>query len=177
MFKYIAFIPLFFCVNFFLAAQDGLAVDSAVIGFSVKNFGLEVHGTFSDLSVELHFDPEDLDASSIYAWLPAATIETGIGLRDKHLRKEEFFFVEEFPRIEMRSQTFTQTGQGQFVGSFQLQLKATRDTLNMPFSVREEGEQMIFEGSFTINRKAFDIGGDSLTLADDVTVFIYLRTR
>ena len=164
-------------VPFFMQAQAVYVIDSSSVTFVVKNAGFDVDGSFRDMQADITFDPGDLDKSSITASLPAATIKTGIGMRDKHLRKYDYFDVEQFPHIEMASRGFKKTGDGRYIGTFLLGLKGTEKEIQFPFSFTQKGNQSVLEGSFTIDRKAYGIGGESMTLADEVTVRIYVVVR
>lgn len=63
-----------------------------------------VRGGFNDLSGTIVFDPENAAASSVEAVIQVASINTGAGDRDNHLRSPDFFDAEKYPTI-----TFTST--------------------------------------------------------------------
>src|SRR6478609_1115178 len=101
------FITIFFLVNAaIVSAQTKWTPVSSVISFKIKNAGIWVDGSFSGLTGTVLFDPEHLSHSSIEASVNAASINTGIELRNNHLKKEEYFNVEKFPRISMKSTSF-----------------------------------------------------------------------
>ncbi|MET9423122.1 YceI family protein [Streptomyces sp. NPDC006540] len=53
---------------------------------------------------------EDAERSRVDAMISAASIDTGNGLRDKHLRSADFLDVERFPEITYRSTAVTAAG-------------------------------------------------------------------
>ncbi|WP_067687569.1 YceI family protein [Nocardia jejuensis] len=53
---------------------------------------------------------ESFDQSTGYAEIKAATVDTGIGMRDAHLRSAEFLDVENFPLITFTGKRFRRTG-------------------------------------------------------------------
>ena len=59
------------------------------IKFKIKNLGISVTGSFTGLKGKIQFDPANLGKSSIEATVEASSVNTGIDLRDDHLRKEE----------------------------------------------------------------------------------------
>jgi polyisoprenoid-binding protein YceI len=80
-----------------LNAQHFTPVDEGSnVKFIIKNFGLNVTGEFKGLKGDISFDPDKLSSASFVASVDAATVNTGNGSRDRHLRKEEYLFVEKF---------------------------------------------------------------------------------
>ncbi|MET9490136.1 MULTISPECIES: YceI family protein [unclassified Nocardia] len=53
---------------------------------------------------------ETFEQSAGYAEIKAATVDTGIGMRDDHLRSAEFLDVERFPVITFTGKRFRRTG-------------------------------------------------------------------
>lgn len=85
-----------------LAQPKAYPIDSwhSKIGFSVKFGGLiDVEGRFTGFRGTIVYDeqnPADLSAS---VFIDPASVDTGVGPRDRHLRSEDFFGVEQYPRI------------------------------------------------------------------------------
>ncbi len=68
-----------------------------------------VHGRFTEFSGRIEI-AEDLSASQVEAAIKATSIDTGNGMRDGHLRSEDFLNVEEFPEITYRSSGLAPAG-------------------------------------------------------------------
>ncbi|MFF7228867.1 YceI family protein [Streptomyces sioyaensis] len=68
-----------------------------------------VHGRFTEFGGRIEI-AEDLAASRVEADIKAASIDTGNGMRDGHLRSEDFLNVEEFPELTYRSSGLTPAG-------------------------------------------------------------------
>ena len=93
---------LFIC--FTAAAGDpGQEVKSSKITFKIKNAGITVDGSFSDLQANIKFNPKNRDKSVLKASVGVASIKTGIKKRDKDLQMRKYFDVEKYPRIMMTS--------------------------------------------------------------------------
>ncbi len=77
----------------------------STIGFSVPILDgvSSVRGKFTDFSVDLNFDETAITKSSVTATIKAASIDTGVEARDKHLRTADFFEVEKYPEITFQS--------------------------------------------------------------------------
>ena len=150
-------------------------VDSSHITFKVKNAGVVVVGSLSGLNMQMEFDPGDPQNGQIKATLQAATINTGIRIRDNHLRRQDYFNVEEYPLITMRSREFTRGNPHQFSGMFALLIKGTEKEVVLPFSFVSQGRQAIIQGSFEIDRRDYQLGSDSMILSDQVMVEIWVK--
>ncbi|MFI0785323.1 YceI family protein [Streptomyces lydicus] len=61
-----------------------------------------VHGRFTEFSGRIEIG-EDVEKSRVEAIIRATTIDTGNGMRDGHLRSEDFLNVEQYPEITYRS--------------------------------------------------------------------------
>ncbi|MEV6563190.1 YceI family protein [Streptomyces kronopolitis] len=61
-----------------------------------------VHGRFTEFSGRIEI-AEDLEKSRVEAVIKAASIDTGNGMRDGHLRSEDFLNVETYPELTYRS--------------------------------------------------------------------------
>ena len=157
-------------------SQTKWTVDTTSITFQIKNAGILVNGSFEGLVAHIKFDPDELDDSHIMAQIDAQTIKTGIRLRDKHLRQWDYLDVEQYPRIALRSTTFKKNLDNNFVGSFLLDLKGRQELIEIPFNFVNNGDRSTFEGTFQINRQDFEIGDESLILADTIQVKVWVQT-
>lgn len=155
-------------------SQDLKAVkESSLVQFKIKNLGITVNGKFSGLSSSIKFDPAALSTSSFEAQVEAASINTGIDLRDDHLKKEDYFNVKNYPVIKLVSTKITGSNkEGIYFFFGKLTIKQTSLDISFPFTATATTGGYKFIGDFTINRKAFGVGGSSFTLADKVTIHL-----
>ncbi|MEU0274140.1 YceI family protein [Streptomyces sp. NPDC006307] len=80
------------------------------VGAVAQHLGISsVHGRFTDFGGRVEIAP-DLAASRVDAVISAASIDTGNGLRDKHLKSPDFLDVETYPEITYRSHGLTPAG-------------------------------------------------------------------
>ena len=86
------------CLQFFLPVDNGSSVK-----FTIKNFGLNVTGSFKGTRGKIVFNPANIAASSFTTSVAAASIKTGNGLKDDHLIKEDYFDVVKFPQLSFAS--------------------------------------------------------------------------
>ncbi len=81
-----------------------LATELSRIEFQARQFGvLPVRGRFSEFEVRLEFDEAAPEATRIEAQIVAASLTTGLGMRDRDLRSRSFFDVERNPLITFAS--------------------------------------------------------------------------
>jgi polyisoprenoid-binding protein YceI len=83
---------------------------SSVI-FTVRHLFTQVHGTFSQLSGSIEYDPAHPAASTVEAHIPASTVSTNNPRRDDDLKSEDFFEVTTYPELVFKS-TQVDTVQG-----------------------------------------------------------------
>lgn len=149
---------------------------SSVI-FKIKNFGTTAEGSFKGLRGKIQFDVKDLTVSKFDITVDSKTIDTGIGMRDNHLRKKEYFGVDEFPQIQFLSTKVTSTKPGEGSATGLLTIKKITKEITIPFKFVVRNELPEFKGEFRINRRDFGVGGGSITLSDDVKVIFSIHTK
>lgn len=151
-------------------SQSVYKANTASVSFKIKNAGLTVDGSFSGLTATIKFAENNVAKSFIEASVDANSINTGIELRDKHLKKEEFFYTSSHPRISLKSNSFTKEKDGTFKGVFNFTMKGITKEIIIPFTFKESEAGATFKGSFQINRRDFKVGGSSWVMADDVVI-------
>ena len=81
-----------------------------------KMMGLiPVRGYFADFTVDAQGpDSETAEGPPPRLAIQAASVDTGVTLRDRHLRGRDFLDVARFPQIEFRAERIEQHGQDEF---------------------------------------------------------------
>lgn len=155
-----------------LPAQHYTPVDDgSEVKFKIKNFGVITGGSFTGLKGAIQFEPGKIAASSFDVTVASNTVNTGIGLRDKHLKKEEYFGVDKFPLIEIKSTKITTSNKEGWLYFFgTVTIKGVTKEISFPFEAKEQNNGYHFTGEFKLNRRDFSVGGNSFSLADNLTV-------
>lgn len=172
-------IAIFFIVLYSIVqAQVYVPVDAkSKVSFKIKNFGSTVDGSFKGLKGTINFDASTLSNAIFDVTINAATIDTGIGMRDNHLRKPDYFGVTNFPTIRFISSTVVKSGKpNEAVVSGNLTIKNTTKEISFPFRYGETNGVLHFTGEFKINRRDFNVGGSSISLSDEVIVLLDVGT-
>lgn len=149
---------------------------SSVI-FKVKNFGFVINGSFSGLQGKIIFDPKDLANAGFDVSVDAATINTENSMRDEHLKKETYFDVQRYPRMHFVSTGVTASDKkNAYIITGKLTIKDRTKEISFPFIGTPMGNDYIFSGEFTINRKDYNVGGSG-TISNNLTVVITLLAK
>jgi polyisoprenoid-binding protein YceI len=147
-------------------------ITRSAITFQIKNLGINTGGTFGGLQANAHFNPANLTASTIEASVDVNTINTDNSTRDDHLKSDEFFDVTKYPKITLKSVSFKHKSGDKYSGQFNLTIKGKTRLVEIPFTYTEKDNTSAFKSTFKINRLDFGLGGDSLTMSNEVTVDI-----
>src|SRR5688572_28027347 len=152
-------------------ADSSYLVDAqCTVNFTVINAGLEVEGSLKVKNADIRFDPDNLLQASIHVTADPSSIETGIGIRDKHLRRSDYFDTNIYSEIRLQSKSFRKTGKNEFEGKFDLTIKSVTKEISIAFTRKAKGNTTNYEGGFEINRLDFNVGEESLTLNETVRV-------
>ena len=153
-----------------LAQQYKPTDQGSEIGFAIKNFGINTKGSFSGVDGTITWYPQDPGKSLFDVSIDAATVNTDNSMRDEHLKKESFFDVEKYPKIRFVSTSVSGPDKkGHYTMTGKLTIKETTKDISFPFLVTALGSDLIFSGSFTLNRQDYGVGGSS-TISNQVTV-------
>ncbi|MFF4590980.1 YceI family protein [Streptomyces sp. NPDC001388] len=83
----------------------------STVGAVARHLGISsVRGRFTDFSAAIEVAPDEVTKSRVEAVIRAASIDTGNGPRDTHLRSADFLDVETYPEITYRSTGLTVAG-------------------------------------------------------------------
>ncbi|MEU0068975.1 YceI family protein [Streptomyces sp. NPDC006332] len=83
----------------------------STVAAAAQHLGIStVHGRFTEFTASIEVAPDDVTKSRVEAVIQAASIDTGNGMRDTHLRSADFLDVERFPEITYHSTGLTAAG-------------------------------------------------------------------
>ena len=152
--------------------------DGSSVKFKIKNFGFNtVTGSFNGIQGTIKFTPENLGASSMDVAVDAKSVNTGINLRDNHLRKEEYFNVKKYPVIRFVSSKISPSSKSGTLFMFgKLTIKDVTREISFPFTAVSQEGGYLFTGEFKINRIDFGIG-ESSSVSDNLTVILKVFAR
>jgi len=163
---------IFSSLTVLVFAQTLKPVDpDSKVKFVIKNFGINTGGTFKGLDGTINFDPANPAEATFDVSVDAKTVDTDVESRDNHLRKVEYFNVEKFPTLNFKSSKVTKTNSAEFLYMFgNITIKGVTKEIKFPFKATQKDDGYLFEGNFKLNRRDFGVGGNSLSLSDELTV-------
>jgi polyisoprenoid-binding protein YceI len=153
-------------------AQTYTPEQGAKITFKIKNFGSSVEGSMTELDGRLIFEQTSFEKLQVTLTIDAKTIDTGINMRDNHLRKEDYFDVAKYPKIQFVSSQTVKTKSDAGVITGKLTIKKISKEITFPFHYTLINGKPRFKAEVKLNRRDFEVGGSSFSLSDDVVVFI-----
>lgn len=124
-------------------------------------------GTIGGFKAQIEFDAQAPENSKISGSVDVSSLETGNKMRDKHLKSDDFFDLENFPVITFESSFISKTEEGyMMVGS--LTIEDRTNTENIKFTFKEK----TFRGEMTISMANYDLGMFSQKKGDKSNVTI-----
>src|ERR1700754_2831165 len=90
----------------FIAAADWKIATGYSIGFSA---GSEAAGVFKDFAGTIAFDESSPAAGKFDVTVQVASVNTGNGLQNKHIKSDEWFDATKYPTIKYTSRAIAKT--------------------------------------------------------------------
>lgn len=147
-----------------VAGQDlKLEPNHSSIGFQIPIAGgiTKVRGSFSSFDVKINWDKDDITKSTVTAEIEASSISTANADRDNDLRTEQFFDVENHPKIIFTSTQIKKNGKG-YIAIGDLTMRGVTREVQLDFVVNgAPGADQRYLGisiSGSLNRQDFGVG-------------------
>jgi polyisoprenoid-binding protein YceI len=156
----------------------------SVAEFKVKHMMISnVKGQFANFTGVLTLDEADPTKSHVEAAIDTASVNTRDAQRDTHLKSEDFFHAEKFPKLSFKSTQITRTGNGELAVAGDLTIRGV--TRNVVFNVDGPtpaakdpwgNTRLGLSATTKINRKDFGLTWNavleagSILVGDDVTI-------
>ena len=138
------------------------AIDAAHtdVLFSAKHMMVtNVRGTFTNVSGTVEINETDPSASHAEIVVKAASLDTGFGARDTHLRSDDFFAAETYPEIRVMSTAVRPTGGKDYVVTADVTIRNVTRSVDFEveflgfFSGMDGVRHAGFNAKATVNRK------------------------
>ena len=155
--------------------------------FHVRYLLTKVRGRFSDFDGTIQFDEANPENSSIDVTIQATSIDTNEPDRDKHLRSEDFFAVEQFNTITFKSRRIIKRSAEIYdlVGDLTMHGVTKEMTLPVTHLGAEKDpygrDKIGFEAEGVLNRKDFGLSWNAaletggLLIGDEVKVSVTVQ--
>lgn len=110
-------------------------------------------GSIGGFEATINFDPLDLTNSSIEGSVDVTTIQTGKPMRDEHLKSEDYFHAEKYPKMTFKS-TKIEKNAGGFIMKGKMKIKDVEREETIVFLYAEG----LFKGICTIQAANYNFG-------------------
>lgn len=139
--------------------------------FKIKDWSGMVHGTFDFKDSKITFDPKAPENAQMDVSLEVASIKTGIGMRDKHLRSDDFFAAESYPLMKFHSTKVSRAEKGGYLVVGDLTIKDVTKSVTIPFNFNTlPNGNGLFEGEFKLDRVEYHVGESRKSMGDIVNI-------
>lgn len=137
--------------------------------------GSTVRGEFTEFKSDVNLKQDNNTRPVFNGTVKVSSINTGIKLRDKHLRGKSYFNVEEYPEMSFQSDKiiFTNAHSGIIRGT--LTIKGIKKEIELEFYQVEKEKNKLWVATTIINRRDFQVGGASLGMGNEVTIEIHIQ--
>jgi polyisoprenoid-binding protein YceI len=161
------------------ATKTVWAIDAyhSEINFKVKHMMVStVTGTFKSFDAQVEASGGDFDGASVSFSADVDSIDTRNAQRDGHLKSDDFFSAEKFPKISFQSTSFRKTGEGEYALEGNLTIRDI--TKRVQLEVTYGGTAVDFYGNTKagfelkgkISRKDFGLQWNAVTEAGSIVV-------
>jgi polyisoprenoid-binding protein YceI len=147
-----------------VAQELSLDTDKASVSF---NFVTEkVKGTVGGIDATLSLNFSDLSSSTIQGSADVSTLSTGTKMRDKHLKSDDFFHAEQYPKMSFTSSSVEKKGE-QYFAHGTLMIKGITKDVSFKMEMRDD----VLIMTTTINAADYEVSPKKAEKSQvDVTV-------
>jgi polyisoprenoid-binding protein YceI len=152
--------------------------EASEITFRATSRLMNAEGHFSRFSGDVVVDPAVLTTGRITLTIDTASLDTGIEMRDNHLRSSDFFDVARFPTLAFQSVRIEAAGRRATVVG-RLTLHGVTREIAVPIDVQITNIALVASGEFIVNRGEYAINYNSFVnpIGNEVRVTFTFRAR
>ena len=141
------------------------------VAFRVKQLGVgAVDGAFQEFEGTV-----DLAGDGVYGTVSVASLDTGNGRRDAHLRSSAFLDVERHPTIAFRSSTIRRVGRDTLEIAGELTIRGVARALTLTAEVEAVSDGVTLALSGRLNRRDYGVTPNRLldaVVSDEVELLL-----
>jgi polyisoprenoid-binding protein YceI len=152
--------------------------EASEITFRATSRLMNAEGHFGRFSGEVVVDPAVPAGARISLVIEAASIDTGIEMRDNHLRSSDFFDVTRFPTVAFQSLRIEPAGRRATVVG-RLTLRGVTREIAVPVDVQISRTALVASGELFVNRGDYGMNYQSFLnpIGNEVRVAFTFRAR
>ncbi|MEW1890314.1 MULTISPECIES: YceI family protein [unclassified Streptomyces] len=153
------------------------------VGAVAQHLGISsVHGRFTAFGGRIEIS-EDVQSSRVEAVIDASSIDTGNGMRDKHLRSPDFLDTDRFPEITYRSSGLTPAGPDRWTVHGELTMRGVKRPVDLDLSYLGTGPdpwggvRAAFSATAELRREDFAMNYNQVVQAGIAAIGTTLRVE
>ena len=152
--------------------------EASEITFRATSRLMNADGRFARFSGDVMVDPAVLAGARVSLTIDTASLDTGIAMRDNHLRSSDFFDVERFPTVAFQSVRVEAAGRRATVVG-RLTLHGVTREIAVPIDVQITSAALVASGEFIVNRGEYAMNYNSFLnpIGNEVRVAFTFRAR
>jgi polyisoprenoid-binding protein YceI len=149
---------------------------TASIRFTGSTSLMSHEGHFESFDGALQMASNDPHEAHLHVVVDMKSVSTHIGLLTSHLKGEDFFDVARYPQAEFESESITPTAEpGRYQVTGQISLHGQRGPITFPARIRVNGNEISFEGTFSIRQSEFGMSEAARKTNDEVPVQVAIH--
>lgn len=149
-------------------------LDKSKLGFTFKQMGVAVDGSFRRFTPKLSFDPAKPEKASTTLEIDLASIDAGSDEANDEVKNPAWFNTKAYPTAKFVSSGVKALGGGRYEVSGTMTIKGRSKPTVAPFTFKQEGNTGVFDGAFVLKRADFAIGegqwADFGTVANEIQI-------
>lgn len=153
--------------------------DHQFINFKISHLGYSwLYGRFNEFDGQFVYDAENPENSSVEVTVDTSSVDSNHGERDKHLREEDFLYVNEYPEATFKSTKVVvgEDGEAEIIGDLTLRGVTKEITLDVEMLGHGkdpwDGYRMGFEAGTELKLSDFGIPMDLGKASETVELII-----
>ena len=154
-----------------------IQADKSAINFAYKQMGVSMDGKFRKFAAQLSFDPAKPAAAKASLDVDLASVDTGAQESDDEVAGKPWFNTKAFPTARFVSSSVKALGGNRYEVAGKLTIKGKTQDIVAPTTFTAQGNNGVFDGSFTIRRGDFSIGEGAWAAFDIVANDIQIKFR
>lgn len=179
--KILSFLLFAFITTSFFA-QETWTADKAhsQVSFAITHLGIsEVEGNFREFDASVVASKDDFSDAVFEVEINISSVDTGVEMRDNHLKNEDFFDVENYPTMTFKSNAIEKVSENKYKLTGDLSLHGVTEPVTLDLWYRgtvenpQDGDVISgFQVTGSIHRSDFNIGQSfpETALSDEVKI-------
>ena len=150
----------------------------ARVEFQATQMGVTMKGHFGTVHAQVHFAPQDLQASSVQVSVDAASVDAGGSQANQLLIGPDWLDAKADPQARFVSTHWSAAGPGRYWVDGNFTVRGATHPLRVLVSTHAQGKALAMDADFKLQRTVWGLGSgswaDTSVVAADIPVQVHL---